>query len=407
MNCRFCDRPLDVKVADLGSTPLCEEFLTEQQLWQMEPTYPLVAWVCTGCWLVQVDEVVPVESIFDDYAYYSSFSSSWLEHASHYVNHIVGELGLNRESLVVELASNDGYLLRNFVAKGIPSIGVEPAANVAQAAIEAGVETRVAYFSSAEAEKMRSEGLVPDLIIGNNVLAQVPKLNDFVRGISELLAREGTVTMEFPHLLRLLEGNQFDTIYHEHFSYFSLLTTREIFASHGLVIHDVEETSTHGGSLRIYASHSNPTPDVSYRVRELLEREDAFGLRDPSTFRAFESRVRATKRNLVRYLLDRAEAGERVAAYGAPGKGNTLLNYCGIGPDLVEYTVDKNPGKWNMYLPGSRIPIYPPERLMKEQPDVVLILPWNLQVEILAQLPEVGEWGGRFIVPIPEVREYS
>ncbi len=400
--CRFCSRSLHHKVVDLGSAPLSQSFLSPDQLDSMEPFYPLNVWVCDSCYLVQLNEYVSANEIFEEYAYYSSFSDAWLRHAADYVAMITDRLQLDSSSSVVELASNDGYLLKNFVDAGIPCLGIEPAANVAVAAVELGVPTDVSFFGSAKAAELREGGLSADLVLGNNVLAQIPDLNDFVSGITTILAPQGTVTIEFPHVLQLLEQNQFDTIYHEHFCYFSLKSAEAIFAAHGLTIFDVEELWTHGGSLRIYARHTTGDDrPVTGAVHQLRAREQAAGLDDLTTYTRFEEQVRETKRQLLEVLIEAKREGKRIAAYGAPAKGNTLLNYCGIREDFIDFAVDRNPYKIGRFLPGTRIPVHHPQRLDDEQPDLVLILPWNLTDEIVEQLSHVRAWGGQFIVPVP------
>ena len=403
--CRFCGHPLTVTFIDLGMSPLCESFLPADRLNHMEPFYPLHAYVCDSCFLVQLEEYVSPEAIFSEYAYFSSYSASWLEHSRRYVDTMVQGLGITHVSRVIEVASNDGYLLQYFLPHGLVPLGIEPAANVAREAEAKGVPTLIEFFTSELAESLVQQGRAADLIIGNNVLAQVPNLRDFVEGLRILLRSSGVVTLEFPHVLRLMDGNQFDTIYHEHFSYFSLLTAERIFAAHGLTLYDVEELPTHGGSLRVYLRHSEEvTPPVTPRMNELRERELERGLGDLSGYAAFAPRVEKTKRVLLGFLIGAKEEGKTVVGYGAPGKGNTLLNYCGIRTDLLDYTVDRNPHKWGMFLPGTHIPVFPPERLAETQPDYVLILPWNLREEIMAQLEYIRAWGGRFVVPIPEVQ---
>jgi SAM-dependent methyltransferase len=400
--CRFCGSVLTLSLVDLGMSPLCESFLSAQQLNQMEPFYPLHARVCTTCFLVQVEEYVGPERIFDEYAYFSSYSDSWLRHAEAYTGMIVSRLKLDRRSHVIELGSNDGYLLQYFVARGIPVLGVEPATNVAAVAQRNGVPTTVRLFGRVAAGDLAAEGKHADLIIGNNVLAQVPDLNGFVAGMRILLKPDGVITMEFPHLLRLIDENQFDTIYHEHFSYFSLTTANRIFAAHGLSLFDVEELPTHGGSLRIYAAHEDNesrTPGPS--VRNLLEREAAAGLERVERYVRFTEQVHETKRKLLDFLIGAKRQGKTIAGYGAPGKGNTLLNYCGIRTDFLDYTVDRNPYKHGKFLPGSRIPIFSPEKVKETRPDYLLILPWNLKDEIIAQMADIRTWGGRFVTPIP------
>jgi 2-polyprenyl-3-methyl-5-hydroxy-6-metoxy-1,4-benzoquinol methylase len=403
--CRFCDAVLETTFCDLGMSPLCESFLPADKLDQMEPFFPLHVLVCRECLLVQLQAYVSVEHIFTEYAYFSSFSSAWLAHASDYVAMISERLGLGADSRVIELASNDGYLLQYFVKRGIPCLGIEPAANVAEAARAHGVQTMVEFFGRDTAPRLVERGWRADLIIGNNVLAQVPDINSFVAGIAGTLKPTGTATLEFPHLQRLVEGNQFDTIYHEHFSYFSLLAVEKIFAAHGLTVFDVEELWTHGGSLRIYA---RPAADagrpVGERVLALRAREEQLGYRRMATYQAFEERVRETKRKLLELLIGCKQAKKRIAGYGAPGKGNTLLNYCGIRNDFLEFTVDRNPYKHGRFLPGTHIPVFPPEKLDAEKPDYILILPWNLKDEIVKQLAPARAWGARFIVPIPEAQ---
>jgi hypothetical protein len=384
-------------------SPLCESFLPAAQLDRMEPFYPLKVWVCKSCFLVQLSEYVRVEEIFTEYAYFSSFSSAWLKHAEEYVAMVTKRLSLTKESFVVELASNDGYLLQYFVKTGIPCLGVEPAANVAKAAEERGVKTQVAFFNVDTAKEMKAAGKMADLVLGNNVLAQVPDLNSFVGGLPIILKPKGTVTFEFPHLMQLFENNQFDTIYHEHFSYFSLIAVEAIFARHGLTIFDVEELWTHGGSLRIFARHAaDVSRPVTERLLALRAREEEKGYRKIETYTRFEERVRETKRKILEVLIDAKRRGKRIVGYGAPGKGNTLLNYCSIRTDFIDFTVDRNPYKHGRFLPGTHIPIFPPEHLDQAKPDYVFILPWNLKDEIMAQLSHVRGWGGRFIVPIPE-----
>jgi SAM-dependent methyltransferase len=402
--CRFCAAPVSAVVCDLGMSPLCESYLTVEQLNQMERFYPLRADVCERCWLVQLERYVAPEEIFTEYAYFSSYSDSWVRHARDYTEMVIGRLGLGATSLVVELASNDGYLLQHFVAAGVPALGIEPARNVAAAAVERGVPTLTRFFGEELARELAAAGRQADLVVANNVLAQVPDLNSFVAGIRLLLRPGGVVTAEFPHLLRLMDGNQFDTIYHEHFSYFSLGTARRVFAHHGLTLFDVEELPTHGGSLRVWGRRADEVePPVSGRVAELAAREAAAGLQTLAPYLQFGERVAETKRKLLEFLIRAKRDGAHVAGYGAPGKGNTLLNYCGIRTDFLDYTVDRNPYKHGRFTPGTHIPIHPPSRLAETRPDYILILPWNLKDEIMAQLAGTLEWGARFIVPIPEV----
>jgi 2-polyprenyl-3-methyl-5-hydroxy-6-metoxy-1,4-benzoquinol methylase len=402
--CRFCGAALHQTFVDLGVSPLCESYLRQDQLDQMEAFYPLHVFVCERCYLVQLQEFVDREAIFSEYAYFSSYSDTWLAHARHYTDVVVGRFGLDAGSSVVEIASNDGYLLRNFVARGIPVLGVEPAANVAEVAIKKGVPTRVAFFGRALADQIVAEDGRADLIVANNVLAQVPDLNDFVAGLRLLLEPGGVITVEFPHLLRLIRENQFDTIYHEHFSYFSLITCESIFAAHGLVVFDVEELGTHGGSLRIYGRHrEDESKPVGERVVALRDRETDEGFTRIETYGHFADQVKRTKWKLLDFLIGAKRQGKSIAGYGAPGKGNTLLNYCGIGPDFIDYTCDLNPHKQGHFLPGSHIPIRSPETIREDKPDVVLILPWNLKDEIVEQLAFIREWGGRFAARTPEL----
>jgi len=405
--CRFCGVTLRHTFVDLGMSPLCESYLTREQLNQMEPFYPLHAYVCERCFLVQVEEYVGPERIFSEYAYFSSYSNTWLQHAKAYTDMIVDRLRLGPERQVVELGSNDGYLLQYFAAKGIPVLGIEPAANVAAAAMKKGVPTLTRLFGRETAPELAAEGRGADLLIGNNVLAQVTDLNGFVEGMRVLLKPGGVITMEFPHLMRLLEENQFDTIYHEHFSYFSFLTVQRIFSAHGLTLFDVEEVPTHGGSLRIYARHTDDgSKPLTGRVAELVAREKTGGFEQLGRYSAFTAQVHETKRKLLDFLISATRQGKSVAGYGAPGKGNTLLNYCGIRTDFLEYTVDRNPYKQGRFLPGTHIPIFPPERIGATQPDYVLILPWNLKDEIMEQLAGIRDWGGQFVAPIPDVKVY-
>jgi SAM-dependent methyltransferase len=406
-SCRFCSVPLRHTVVDLGMSPLCESYVREDQLDRMEPFYPLHVWVCERCFLVQVAEFVSPSEIFSEYAYFSSYSESWLAHARAYTDLVVERFGLGGDSLVVELGSNDGYLLQYFVARGIPVLGVEPAHNVAAAAIARGVDTLTRMFDLETAHELVAEGRMADLLIGNNVLAQVSDLNGFVESMAVVLKPEGVLTMEFPHLEKLLDGLQFDTIYHEHFSYFSLVAVERVFAAHGLVIFDVEELPTHGGSLRIYACNAGTAArPVGEAVERLREHERAVGLESLERYQTFGSRVAEVKNGLLEFLIGCKRRGKRVAGYGAPGKGNTLLNYCGIRGDLLEYTVDRNPYKQGLFLPGTHIPIFAPERIAETRPDHLLILPWNLREEIMEQMAGIRAWGGSFVVPIPEVRVY-
>jgi len=374
----------------------------------MEPFYPLHVYVCEKCFLVQLQEYVTPERIFSDYAYFSSYSDSWLAHASKYTGQMVERFAIDAQSLVVEVASNDGYLLQYFVEKQIPVLGIEPAANVAAVAVQKGVSTLVKFFGTETARELAASSKKADLLLGNNVLAQVPDLNDFVAGMKILLKPAGVITMEFPHLQRLMEQNQFDTIYHEHFSYFSLVTVDKIFAAHGLTLFDVEELHTHGGSLRIYARHAeDSSKPVSAHITELRAREESMGYSRIETYAHFAEQVKETKRKLLEFLIEAKRSGKKIAGYGAPGKGNTLLNYCAIRTDFLDYTVDRNPHKHGRFLPGTHVPIYPPDRIRETRPDYVLILPWNLKDEIIKQNGFIREWGGMFVVPIPEVKVYA
>lgn len=402
--CLFCGSPLERTFVDLGMSPLCESYVSAEQLNHMEPFYPLHAYVCGNCFLVQLEEYVSPQEIFSEYAYFSSYSDSWVQHARNYTEMIIERLALDRQSRIVELASNDGYLLQHFVERGFCCLGIEPAANVARVAEQKGIPTLVKFFGRQTARELVEEKKQADLIIGNNVLAQVPDVNDFLGGVKILLKPQGVVTMEFPHLMRLMERNQFDTIYHEHFSYFSFISVEKIFVSHGLVLFDVEEIPTHGGSLRIYARHSEDlSKPISARVAELRSKEELKGFTQPEFYASFTEQVKETKRKLLEFLIATKRQGKTVVGYGAPGKGNTLLNYCGIRTDFLDYTVDRNSYKQGKFLPGTHIPIYHPDRIQQTRPDFILILPWNVKDEIMKQLEYVRDWGGRFVVPIPEV----
>lgn len=405
MQCRFCNTPLRHLFLSLGASPLSNSYLSVDDLHKMEPYYPLDVYVCENCLLVQLEEFEKAKDIFyTGYAYFSSYSDSWLRHCEHYVDMVVKRFGLNEKKFVVEIASNDGYLLQYFKKYNIPVLGIEPAANTAHAAQEKGIPTEIAFFDQAYAEKMRQNGKQADLIIGNNVLAHNPNLNDFIRGLKTVLRADGLITMEFPHLARLMEETQFDTIYHEHFSYFSFLAVERIFREHGLTIFDVEELPTHGGSLRIYAAHDeDQSKSLSPRVVELKAREISAGYGNVDHYLTFHQKVQSVKRNLLQHLIGLKNEGKKIVGYGAPAKGNTLLNYCGIRTDFLDYTVDRSPHKQNCYLPGSHIPIKHPDQIREDKPDYVLILPWNIKEEIIEQMGYIREWGGRFIVPIPHV----
>ena len=406
--CRFCDAPIRHSVCDLGMHPLCESFLTSEQVNAEEPYYPLHAFVCEKCFLIQVKDYVHGTEIFGgEYAYFSSFSDSWLTHCSRYVDAMTDRLSLGSDSLVVELASNDGYLLQYFVNKQIPCFGIEPAENVAEAAEQKGVPTKVLYFGTDVARQLKDEGHRPDLMIANNVLAHVPDLNDFVEGIRILLAEDGVLTVEFPHVLNTLEQNQFDQIYQEHYCYFSLLTLEKVFGAHQMVVFNLDELPTHGGSLRIYVRHeADASKPVTSAVVDIRALEIARGLSDMATYTEFAEQVRETKRKVLEFLIRAKREGKQVVGYGAPGKGNTMLNYCGVGTDFIDYVVDRNPYKHGRYLPGSHVPIFSTERIAETRPDYILILPWNLKDEIATQLEYTREWGATLVVPIPELTEF-
>ena len=402
--CRCCGSALEHTFCDLGMSPLANSYRTVDDQTATEAFYPLHVYVCGTCFLVQLPEAESPEAIFSDYAYFSSYSQSWLAHAEAYTRHMTALLDLGTTSQVVEIASNDGYLLQFFAQQQIPVLGIEPAANVASVAQKKGIPTRVAFFGANTARELRAEGVHADLLLGNNVLAHVPRLHDFVEGLTILLKPDGVITMEFPHLLRLMRQTQFDTIYHEHFSYFSLLAVEKVFAAHGLRLFDVTQLPTHGGSLRIFASHdADVTHPVQPSVAALRSDEIAAGLDDLSTYSDFSERVKRTKRSLLRFLIDARDRGETVVGYGAPAKGVTLLNYCGVRTDLLEYTVDLSPHKQHKMLPGVHIPIEAPDRIRETRPDYLLILPWNLKDEIMEQMAHIRTWGGAFVVPIPDL----
>ncbi len=405
--CRSCGTTLAHTFVDLGMSPLANSYIKPEQRSRMEPFYPLHVYVCPACLLVQLEQFSSPHDIFSDYAYFSSFSDSWLAHAKRYVEMIVDRFQLGRDSKVVEIASNDGYLLQNFVARGVPVLGVEPAANVAEVAKQKGVNTTVAFFGEKTARNLEADGWGADLIIGNNVLAHVPDLNDFVKGLKVLLNPTGLITMEFPHLVKLMEQNQFDTIYHEHFSYFSFLAVEKVFARHGMTLFDVEELPTHGGSLRIYARHAqDSSKPIGARAQDLKAREEKAGFGRLDHYLSFGPQVEGTKRKLLSFLIAAKQEGKRVVGYGAPAKGNTLLNYCGVRTDFIDYTVDRSPHKQGHFLPGVHIPIHSPEKVRETRPDYLLILPWNLREEVMEQMAFICDWGGKFVVPIPEVKVY-
>jgi SAM-dependent methyltransferase len=404
--CRFCGAPLEHVFADLGMSPLANSYVSEDGVGEMEPYYPLRALVCDRCKLVQLEEFETPHAIFSDYAYFSSYSTTWLEHSRGYAEMAIERFDLGEQSSVIEVASNDGYLLQYFVERGIPVLGIEPAANVAKVAIQKGIPTLVEFFGEKAARELRKSSTA-QLLIGNNVLAHVPDLNDFVSGMKLLLGPGGTITMEFPHLLSLIRDLQFDTIYHEHFSYFSFMTAGRVFARHGLRLFDVELLPTHGGSLRIYGCHEDDPRGDSEAIERLEEEEREAGLDAVDVYLRYADAVREEKRRLLSFLIDLKAGGARIAAYGAPAKGNTLLNYCGIGTDFIDFTVDLNPRKQGHCLPGSRIPIRSPDEIRKTRPDIVFVLPWNIRDEIMEQLAYIRDWGGRFLVRTPELRLYE
>lgn len=408
IECRFCGSMLEHTFCDLGVSPLANSFLSREQLNKMEPFYPLHVYVCGECYLVQLQEFESPESIFEEYAYFSSYSESWLQHCKNYAESAVDKLSLNSGSLVVEVASNDGYLLQYFREKGIQVLGVEPARNVAKVAIESGIETIVGFFGESLGSELAAQGKQADLVIANNVLAHVPDINSFVKGLKQILKPDGVVTLEFPHLLNLIDYTQFDTIYHEHFSYLSLNSSQKIFEHHGLEVFDVDELPTHGGSLRVYLKHSgNLSPAKSASVVKILEKEKKAGLDTLRPYLGFTEKVNALKNDLLKFLISAKEQKKSIVAYGAAAKGNTLLNYAGVKTDYIDCVVDKNPHKQNKYLPGSRIPIASEDVIKEKKPDYILILPWNLREEIVQQLGYVKAWGGEFVTPIPQVKVFS
>ena len=408
LNCRFCNEPLTNIFADLGTSPLSNRFLKKEMLDETEKKYPLCVHVCDNCFLVQLSEFETPENIFEDYAYFSSYSITWLQHAENYVNMMIQKFGFNEKNLVIEIASNDGYLLQFFKRKNIPILGVEPAANIAKVAKEKGIPTITKFFGVNTANELREEGKLADLIVGNNVLAHVPNLNDFVKGLKILLEPNGIITMEFPHLLQLIQQNQFDTIYHEHFSYFSFLVVQKIFSSYQLTIFDVDEISTHGGSLRIYARHEeNENYEISNNVKKILQKEIEFGLTDISTYINFQNQINQTKKNIREFFVSAKEAHKKIVGYGAAAKGNTLLNFCELGKDFVEFIVDRSPHKQGLFLPGSHIPVKSVDNLQKVKPDYLVILPWNLKDEIVMQTNYIKNWGGKFVILIPKVQIFS
>ncbi len=406
-HCQFCGTELHHTLVDLGMSPLCESYVSFEQLNCMEAFYPLHVRVCDNCFLVQLEAYVSPEHIFSEYAYFSSYADTWLQHCKAYTDQVVERFHLNEQSQVIELASNDGYLLQYFVEKNIPVLGVEPATNIAEVAIAKGIPTINEFFGRECARKLVAQGKQADLIAANNVLAHIPDINDFVGGIKILLKPQGVATGEIQHLPRLMASNQFDTIYHEHFCYHTFTTLEKIFAAHGLTLFDVEELPTHGGSIRIYARHADDsTKPISDRAINLKAWEAAAGFTSLERYTNFEEQVRETKRKLLDFLIQAKRDGKTVVGYGAPGKGNTLLNYCGIRTDFLDYTVDRNPYKQGKFLPGTHIPIHHPDKIQETKPDYVLILPWNFKDEIMTQMSFIRDWGGQFLVPIPEVKVY-
>jgi SAM-dependent methyltransferase len=401
--CRFCGAPLQITFCDLGMSPLSNAFVKPSQSHQGEVFYPLHAFVCERCFLVQLEQFETPEKIFREYVYFSSYSDSWLDHCRRYAETMGAALGLGRQSFVIEVASNDGYLLQFFRKVGIPVLGIEPARNVAAAAEEKGIPTLSEFFGNALAARLVEEGRHADLMIANNVLAHVPDLNDFVAGLRRVLKPDGVLTLEFPHLLRLIQEYQFDTIYHEHLSYFSFAAATRVLAQHGLAIHDVEELPTHGGSLRVHAGRAEAGRAPNARVPALLAAESRARLDALDVYESFSEKVKRTKGALLEFLIDAKRAGKRIVGYGAPAKGNTLLNYCGIRTDFLDYTVDRSPHKQGLLLPGTRIRVFGPEKILETRPDYVLVLPWNLKDEICKQMSAIRGWGGKFVVPIPEV----
>lgn len=402
--CRFCSKPLKHKFADLGKTPFANAYLDEKQLKKMEPFFPLQAYVCEYCFLVQLEEFETPQNIFGDYAYFSSYSDSFLQHAKDYTNMMLDRFEFDESNFIVEIASNDGYLLTNFVKKNIPVLGIEPAENIAEVAEKKGVPSLVRFFGKDLAKELKNENKQADLIIGNNVLAHVPDLNDFVSGLKILLKPNGVITIEFPHLMHLINDNLFDTIYHEHFSYFSFLTVEKVFREHGLELFDVEEIATHGGSLRIYGKHEDDSSKrISERVKRLRSREINLGYNEVAIYKEFNDRVRNIKRHILQFLIELKNQDKSIVGYGAPAKANTLFNYCGIRSDFIDYIVDRSPHKQGSYLPGTYLPIYDPEKISDTKPDYIFILPWNLKDEIISQLDFVREWNGKFFTVLPEI----
>jgi len=403
MKCRNCSSLLTTLFADLGSSPPSNSYIKKEQLNDPEATYPLKLFVCNNCLLVQIDEIKKAEEIFcDEYAYFSSYSNMWLNHCQTYTEMVTSKYSITNHSFVIEVASNDGYMLQYFLEKNIPVLGIEPTSGTAKAAIEKGIPTRIDFFSTQLASTLKAEGITADLIIGNNVLAHIPDVHDFVNGLRILLKDNGVITLEFPHLLKLIEYSEFDTIYHEHFSYFSLFSVSDIMDRQNLTIFDVEELPTHGGSLRLYVKHkSDHSKQITNNVKIILDKEYRAGLLDIKGYLGFQEKMEQIKANLLSFLYHCKEQGKSVAAYGAAAKGNTLLNYCGITTDLIKFVVDRSPHKQNKYLPGSRIPIHDESAIVRFKPDFILILPWNIKEEIMGQLSYVRQWGGQFVLAIP------
>jgi hypothetical protein len=403
--CRFCQTPLQHTVVHLGMSPLCQDFINPEELKSMTPFYPLHVYVCEQCFLVQLEEFATPEEIYHDYLYFSSYSDTWLRHSKLYSDRVIDRFNITSQSLVCELASNDGYLLQYFFLRGIPVLGIEPASQAANIAIKKGINTEKKFFGEETASDLVYKYGKADLLIGNNVLAHVPDINDFISGMELFLKEDGVITMEFPHLLKLIEGNQFDTIYHEHFSYLSFTTVNKMFEHHGLKLFDVEELPTHGGSLRIYATHDKCKKyEVSPAVHQMLQLEWDAGICSLDYYRAFKQKTEETKWKILEFLIMAKRKGKRIVGYGAPGKGNTLLNYCGIRTDFLDFTVDRNPFRQGKYLPGTLIPVYHPDKIKEVKPDYVFILPWNLKEEIMDNLDYISQWGGKFVVPIPELK---
>jgi len=406
--CRFCNNPLNHTFVDLGMSPLANSYLDTPDDYKTEPFFPLHVFVCDRCFLVQLMQYESPDNMFGDYAYFSSFSETWLQHAKNYTEEIIQRFQYTSSNLVIEIASNDGYLLKNFKERGIPILGIEPAANVARVAEEAGVPTRVQFFGSETAQQLKNEGKEADLLLGNNVLAHVPDVSDFVKGLKILLKPDGVITMEFPHVLRMIEDNQFDTIYQEHFSYFSLYTVEKIFNQQGLDLFDAQELPTHGGSLRIFARHrENKTAPPSPRLDQLRQQEIRSGVNSLELYQRFTDKVQRTKANLLNFLNQQKRESKKIVGYGAPAKGNTLLNFCEINTNYLEYTVDRSPHKQGKLLPGTHIPIHAPEKIREDRPDFIFILPWNIKSEIIEQMSYIAEWGGQFFLAIPELEIIS